>query len=390
LPFFVLAQQLSLDTKISLDISQSSLDDAIKEITNKTAISFSFTNDIFTSPVTIQYKKENIKLETVLHDIFQVNHIEWLVYQNSIILRKGKEIKSEYKIQGIVVDALNNKAVSFASLSLVKYNQAVLCNENGFFEITVSENQINDSIELSSVGFTKHRYSVKELLQTTQNILLLHEKPELIDPVIICARNYKTETVGNDAFFALGNIYLDTHGQQTALYIENPKERSGEITNVCFYLSKKGNLTAPFRVHIYQIDSVGNKPGDDILNESLIVKPKAESGWFTVDLSQFHISIPQKGFYVAMEGVYPSVYSDPKDTSTVFKTEEETDDFNDTPSFVSYGQKLGYSKSKKGKSNTWHYSLSHTWFQLRKNNFGVMITADIRYFKKRRSSKIND
>jgi len=390
LPFCGLAQQVSLDTKISLDLTQSSINDVIKQIANKTAITFSFTNDIFKENILINYKRENIRLETVLQDIFQTNHIEWLVYQNNIILRKEKLIKSEYHIQGKVVEDDKNKGIPFASLSLIKNNQATICNENGFFEITVLENQTNDSIEIASVGYNRHRFSVKELLQSAYNTLSLTEKAETLDPIIVYARDYKTETLGNDAFFALGNLYLDTHGQQTAMFIENTKERQGEISNVRFYLSKKGNIGAPFRIHIYRADSVDNIPGDDLLIEPLIVKPKSEYGWYTVDVSQFHISIPSTGFFVAMEGIYPSVYSDRKDTTIQFDTEGETENFDDTPSIVSYGQKLGYSKSKKGKSNTWHYSLSHTWFQLRKNNFAVMITADIRYLKKRKSRKSND
>jgi hypothetical protein len=390
LPFYGLAQQLQLSTKINLTLSHSSINDAIKQIANKTGVSFSFTNDIFTEYQTVTYKKDDATLETILNDIFLSNHVEWLVYQNSIILRKEKMVKSEYHLKGKVVEAKNNKGIPFVSLALIKQNQGVLCNENGFFEMSVLENQINDSVEISSVGFVRQRLAIKELLQSTQTIISLQEKVETIDPVVVCARDYKTETLGNDAFFPMGNLYLDTHGQQTALFIENAKERSGEINNVSFYISKKGNAQAPFRIHIYKLDSLIHKPGGDLLNESFVVKPNVENGWCTVDVSKFHIRIPANGFFVAIEGVYPSVFIDQKDTAISFTNEGESDDFYETPSIVSYGQKIGYSKSRKGKSNTWHYSLSHTWFQLRKNNFAVMITADIRYFKKRKAGKTND
>ena len=385
LPFFGLAQQLSLDMKISINVSHSSLNDAIKQIAEKTGVSFSFTNDIFTENQIITYKADNVKLETVLNEVFQNHQIEWLQYQSNIILRKEKVLKSEYRIKGRVGEAFKNSPIPFASLSLLKVNQGVICNENGLFEITVSETQTSDSIEISSVGYNKQRIAVKDLLRSTQNNILLTEKAETIAPVIICARDYRTETVGNDGFFPMGTLYLDTHGQQTALFIENKKERSGEIHSVQMYLSKKGNIAAPLRIHIYKADSIGSKPTDDLLSEALIVKPTIQSGWMNVDLSKFHISIPKNGFFVAVEGVYPSVFVDVKDTANAFNA-DDVDDFDETPSIVSYGQKIGYTKSRKGKSNTWHYSLSHTWFQLRKNNFGLMITADIRYLKKRKTN----
>ena len=133
LPFHGLAQQLVLSTKINLTISHSSMNDAIKLIANKTGVSFSFTNDIFTENQTVTYKKDEATLETILNDVFRPNHIEWLVYQNSIILRKEKTIKSEYHLKGKVVEARTNKGIPFVSLALIKQNQGVLCNENGFF-----------------------------------------------------------------------------------------------------------------------------------------------------------------------------------------------------------------------------------------------------------------
>lgn len=50
-----------------------------------------------------------------------------------------------------------------------------------------------------------------------------------------------------------------------------------------------------------------------------------------------------------------------------------------TPLSVSYGQQLGYNR-RKG-NNTWHYSLGHTWFQLNKRNYNVMISAEVIYVK---------
>lgn len=389
IPTIVSAQQISLDTRFSLNFQSKNLEDVIKQLADDTGISFSFTQEIFSGNIKIDFQSKNARLENVLNDIFLKNDIEWLIFQNSIILRKQSKIKSEYLIKGQVTDQDGTRPIPFVSIG-VKGNtlQGVICNENGQFELRVNESQLNDSVEFSSVGFYRKSIITKQLLQSTNVHVMMNSKPEPIEPIIVCARDYKTETVGNDALFPIGTLYLDTHGQQTALLIENKKGREGEICSIQYYLSKKGNTSAPFRVRIYTIDTVSGRPVDDLLNDALIVKPSKNGGWFSVDLSAYHIMIPSQGFFAAIEGIYPSVYSESADTTNSVNFDPETDDFDETPSIVSYGQKIGYTKSRKGKNNTWHYSLSHTWFQLRKNNFGVMIAADIRYLKKRRSAKI--
>jgi len=94
------------------------------------------------------------------------------------------------------------------------------------------------------------------------------------------------------------------------------------------------------------------------------VKPNIKSGWFRVDLSDYDITVPKEGFFVAIEGVYPNL------DSQEMKTQKSS-----FPNTISYGQRLGYNK-KRGK-NTWHYSLTHTWFQVTDKNYNVMISAEI-------------
>lgn len=386
-PFAIMAQNTVSDKKISLSIEQKTMPEIIGYISKLSNINFSFTNDIFPDLSQFSYKATNQSLETILNDILLKNGIEWFVYNNNIILRKGKILKIEYRIKGSIIDAQKKTGIPYASIAIIKSGTGVFSNDNGLFELNVTTTSIYDSVEISSIGYFKKHIRIKDLLQTTQNTIELIEHIATIPAVDINARDYKTETTGNDAFIPMGTLYLDTHGQQTALFIENQKGRKGEIANVQFYLSKKGNALAPFRIHIYALDSMGSKPGQDLLTESFVVKPSTQWGWCTVDLSQMHIAIPAHGFFVAIEGVYPSIYTDKHDTTQTEIT--ENDDFDETPSIVSYGQKIGYSKNKKSKNNTWHYSLSHTWFQLRKNNFGVMIAADIRYMKRRKMQRIN-
>ncbi len=175
---------------------------------------------------------------------------------------------------------------------------------------------------------------------------------------------------------------MDTHGQQTALFIDNARDTAGRVVKVSYYLSKKGNMNAPFRIRIYKKDTATNAPSDDLLKEIVVVKPETnDHGWFDINISRFNVTLPKEGFFVAMEGVYPDDF-DNVYTGSDFVTDGlsgardyEIDDLD----LVSFGQRLGY--NRKGENSTWHYSITGEWFQVNKKNFNAMIATEIKFYE---------
>jgi hypothetical protein len=187
--------------------------------------------------------------------------------------------------------------------------------------------------------------------------------------------------MGNHKRIPSGSFYLDTHGQQTAFYIQNETKKSGSLQSVSFYLSKKGNTDAPFRVHIYAPDSISGKPGVELLPEIVIMKPDHGKGWFKVDLSRYKIVLPNDGIFVAIEGIFPGDYdmtSDDSFLTSFAETEAIPDEFERET--ISYGQQIGFSG---GMNFTWHYSIDRKWFQLKKKHFNAMISAEFKIINKK-------
>jgi hypothetical protein len=64
----------------------------------------------------------------------------------------------------------------------------------------------------------------------------------------------------------------------------------------------------PFRVRIYDKDTVNNTIGKDILGKNLIVKRnKGQGHWLEVDVSEYNIELPKNGIFVGLE-ILPSEY----------------------------------------------------------------------------------
>jgi len=365
-----LFSQNVLDTKISLNLENKTIEEILLNIQNESNINFSYSKSIInlTSITSLNCNSEH--LDKILEKLFENQDIIFIEVSGIIILRKKPQNADNIKITGKIYDAYKNTPLEFAGFQLLNTSIGTISNNNGEFSLTIKKNQLLDTLLISALGYERQKIQISEIQNNPDTIILMKSISILLEEVEVNANDFQFKTLGNKKKFAAGAIYIDTHGQQTALFIENENSSVGKILSVSFYLSPKGNPMAPFRVRIYKSDSLSNEPGVDILPDVLIAKPKFMGGWFKVNLSHYNISIPENGFFVAIEGIYP------------IDKENDDDYYEDNatqPQTISYGQQLGYSR-KKG-NDTWHYSLTHKWFQLEDNNYNVMISADIQKIK---------
>lgn len=381
----IIAQNTVLEKRISITLQSVSLEDAVEDIAEAAGIYVSYSSTLFDecSLVTLQAKDET--LITILNNLFQPYRITYTVHAGQLILfpKKTMVIK-EYTLKGYICDATTGTPISYATLQIKGKSKGVVADHKGFFEFTLTEMELADSLMASRLGYERSTFMAKPLLNDTMVHIILKERPVTIEPIITTAAilRRKIKQLGNRHWFNKGSMYLDTHGQQIALYIENKKQLRGYIQKVSFYLSDKGNVEAPFRVRVLEIDTATSAPGRDLIPEILVVQPPSDTdGWFDVDLSEYRISVPSNGFFVAMQGVFPNDYSFYAGDSDFFEIGKRQpgrrDDF--TPKSIHYGQRIGYS-GREGR-NTWHYSLSHQWFQMEGHNYNVKISAEIISYK---------
>lgn len=350
------------------------ISEIIKQISKENSIRFSYGKLKDLKKTKSVYFK-NGKLKFILSKIFDDTNIKYLAFSDQIILVESEKAPQEKIIMGQIIDGETKEAIPYATIMFLKTGEGVISDYNGKFELEF-DRQNADTLKFASIGYVSRKVAPSRVLK--RNIIKVALKKDLIKvpQVDIKASDYYNKTYGNKGLVSLGALYMDTNGQEVALYIKNKEKKAGLIHKIYFKLSKKGNTDAPFRIRIYKPDSVG-KPGKDILNEILVVKPETKKSWFAVDISAYDIKFPQEGLFFSMGGVFPN------DFNFYFKDEgfdnlsndNSPNDLND----LSYGQRLAY--NKKGKNKTWHKSLSHQWFQLKKQRFNVMIKTKIIYKK---------
>ena len=378
----VVAQNTVLEKRISVTLKDTPMEKAIEKITEAAGIHASYSSDLFAdcSPVSIEAKDR--MLLTVLNKLFEPYKIAYTVHAGQLIIfpRKTMVVK-EYTIKGTFRNDDTHEPISYATLQIKGKPKGVIADHEGYFEFTLSELELTDSLTASCLGYERRTFSPDSLLVKPEIAIELKGKSVEMQPVTIEAdtkRARKSKKVGNRSWFTTGSMYLDTHGQQVALYIDNKKELNGYIRKVSYHLSKNGNVEAPFRVRILSMDTLTHAPGKDLLQEILVVQPPQDTdGWYDVDLLEYNITVPPDGFFIALQGVFPNDYSYYANDSGAVERGKRNSKTNDdfTPKSIHYGQRINY--SGKGGGNTWHYSLSHQWFQMEKDNYSVKISAEI-------------
>lgn len=385
--FPMVSQSTVLEKRINITLDSSTMEEAINKIAEAAGAHVSYPSDLFTACAPVSIDIHNQMLLSILNKLFEPYKISYTVHAGQLILFPKKTmVVKEYTIRGFFCDDQTRAPIAYATLQIKGKHKGVVADHKGFFEFTVNEMELADSLSASCLGYERRTFIAKSFTSEPEVTIALKEKVVSIETVTITTPKLrkKNKTVGNHSWLTTGSVYLDTHGQQIALYIENRKNQHGYINKVSYYLSDKGNVEAPFRVRIFEVDTLANTPGKDLLPEILVVQPPEDThGWFDVDLSEYRIYMPSNGFFVAMQGIFPNDYSFYAGDSDFFEIGKRqpsvSDDFK--PKSIHYGQRIGY--SGKDGNKTWHYSLSHQWFQMERHNYNVKISAEINTFSKK-------
>jgi hypothetical protein len=280
-------------------------------------------------------------------------------------------------LKGRILDAETNEPLQFATIEIYSLRTGTIANENGVFEFPAdSENHNLDTVEFSYLGYTKTRISMADFLTSKDKNIFLKPSHVSLGEVVVMPKKYKTVMLGiadnKPESKQISNIFNSKIGN----YIANAKNKVGWIKSVSYYMDAEGHPETPFRVRIYDLNKEKNCPGNDILNENLIVSAR-KSGWFKVDLTKYNIQFPIDGMFVMMEWI---------NSGDQYFYEKEMPKKNENGVTVKvirkfYGQTIG-SVLRQPKMITWGLALGNDWIPYKpyyKGYINAMIRAEIDY-----------
>ena len=127
-------------------------------------------------------------------------------------------------IEGSVVDEYEME-VPYAAVGIIKKNIGVTSTEDGTFSFFVSINELNDILEISSIGFETFKIKIKDFIYRDKRIVL-KEKVSVLEGVVVSApiNNVKL------AFKLMKENFINSSHQLDILY-----RRWDVEENICRY-----------------------------------------------------------------------------------------------------------------------------------------------------------
>ncbi|WP_019948975.1 carboxypeptidase-like regulatory domain-containing protein [Hymenobacter aerophilus] len=275
----------------------------------------------------------------------------------TLLVAAAQPLYAQRTLTGTVQDP-QGAAVPFAVLELPAQKLGVQADDEGRFSLPLPAGLTpTDSLTVSALGYARRRVPVPAAATVALRLAAL---PVSLNEVVVRGTRAAPTVAGaqqvNEAFsYSQSALSKEKNtGWQIAYRIDSPP--AGYLEAVKFFIKKRGlgnckeGYQAPFRLRIYGLDSLNSLPGPDLLLTS-VVSAASKPGWHTIDVRQFNIPVPAKGFYVAMEWIYT-------DDQFLCNYQTHVEGARKATTRTSYGQMLAGAHSS---GHTYSHSAGRGW-----------------------------
>lgn len=242
-----------------------------------------------------------MKIKSLLAIIFIFSFIAQILAQDSTT--------ENFTLKGNVIDNATNLPLAYVSIGVVEKPQGTVSDTTGHFLFYVSRQNLNDSLQISLVGYYSIRVSVKDYLANSDKPIHLTKKIDLLPEVVLTGHTARinTEIVGRQAVNKL--VQVSVHNKKTAdetigseMGMRYKSNRQNAILkDFNFYISGNNFDFIKFRINIY---AVKEDMPDTLLYEKqiLAVVGNFKTGWTKIDLEQYNIKV-YNNFIVTIQWV---------------------------------------------------------------------------------------
>ena len=124
--------------------------------------------------------------------------------------------QAQLVVKGIILDSLNRKPTSYANIQLINTMQGTISNAEGYFSLPL--NTVDDSIQISYIGYKKKRIQASELINDTIQNLLLSPQNFVISDIDVLG--YRAEQLLKEALLKIPQNYITTVSGQHSYFRE--------------------------------------------------------------------------------------------------------------------------------------------------------------------------
>lgn len=133
------------------------------------------------------------------------------------------------ELKGIITDE-TQLTIPYASVSIVSKSRGTSSSDEGLFSLYVSNNELNDTLTISSLGFSSMKIKIQDFINLPEKKIILKESAVMMDDVqLLSAKQYVLNAVKNLKKNTLSTSHLKeilfrratTEGGQARFFVEN-------------------------------------------------------------------------------------------------------------------------------------------------------------------------
>lgn len=198
-----------------------------------------------------------------------------------------------------------NKLVPFASIINLSKGTGDYSDSNGV--VKFSYNSLNDTIEISSIGYETLTTSVLKIKEG-ESIQLNKIYTNNTEVIILSSKNTKYYNIGYHNLSDGGGFYLGA-GNRLAVYISNPANKYVTLAGIYFRILKRGKCDSKIRVRVIESEPNFSVSNNDLLRDNVFIENSKLKKLNYIDLEDYNVIFPPNGAYIVLEilnsGTYP-------------------------------------------------------------------------------------
>lgn len=200
--------------------------------------------------------------------------------------------------RGTIIDKSTGHPIQFANVFIKGQDIGATSDNSGIF--TIDKGTINSTLIVSAIG-----YEAQEIITKGKEIRIeLVEKTYDLPEIKVVPKKHKSKLVNAPLNKIKSKSFISPSGDYPWIltrffasqpnYISTPIIKQIKLMTICHLDS------ATFNIRLIAADENG-KPGNDLLNNNLIITAKEGENITPINLVAFNISFPKNGLFVAFE-----------------------------------------------------------------------------------------
>lgn len=209
-------------------------------------------------------------------------------------------------VKSKIVDINSNKGIPYSNIWILNKNSGTSSSVNGDFIMETDSNAIStEKLKITAIGY----YDTVVNISDIPDEIYLMPREYKIDEIIINPQK-KNTLILNPITKKMDKTFWICSNRPSIIcrYFKNNEvnTETNFIKSIIVY-TEKSIKKHDFNVHVYEYDTINKKPGDELINDNILVTTESKFGFgFTeniIDVSQFNLQFPNSGVLVGLEWI---------------------------------------------------------------------------------------